>query len=143
MGNVALWKYSPPLGGRVVDGEMKWKLQAPATVEGPIKQIRVRGIVKFVSSPSLCLLQVLFSLVKIHVTLLNFLQWGSNKHLLSVNTIANVFMLNEQVMSAGFKEQVSLFLDLQIMSGFFSFFFFLMIFLSDSDLQVQNCQNLT
>ena len=53
-----------------------------------------------------------------------FLQWGSNKHLLSVNTIANVFMLNEQVMSAGFKEQVSLFLDLQIMSGFFSFFFF-------------------
>ena len=43
MGNVALWKYSPPLGGRVVDGEMKWKLQAPATVEGPIKQIRVRG----------------------------------------------------------------------------------------------------
>jgi hypothetical protein len=41
MGNVALWKYSPPLGGRVVDGEMKWKLQAPATVEGPIKQIRV------------------------------------------------------------------------------------------------------
>lgn len=41
MGNVALWKYSPPLGGKVVDGEMKWKLQAPATVEGPIKQIRV------------------------------------------------------------------------------------------------------
>lgn len=35
------------------------------------------------------------------------LQWGSNKHLLAVNTIANVFMLNEQVMSAGFKEQVS------------------------------------
>lgn len=42
MGNVALWKYSPPLTGKVVDGEMKWKLQAPATVEGPIKQIRVR-----------------------------------------------------------------------------------------------------
>lgn len=73
MGNVALWKYSPPLTGKVVDGEMKWKLQAPATVEGPIKQIR----------------------------------WGSNKHLLAVNTIANVFMLNEQVMSAGFKEQTA------------------------------------
>lgn len=37
----------------------------------------------------------------------SLLQWGSNKHLLAVNTIANVFMLNEQVMSAGFKEQVS------------------------------------
>ena len=67
MGNVALWKYSPPLGGRVVDGEMKWKLQAPATVEGPIKQIRVRD-----TSQTGQILKVLFSLVKIHVTLVIF-----------------------------------------------------------------------
>ena len=40
MGNVALWKYSPP-PGRKVDGDEKWKLQAPATVEGPIRQISV------------------------------------------------------------------------------------------------------
>ena len=109
MGNVALWKYSPPLGGRVVDGEMKWKLQAPATVEGPIKQIRVRGTSQTCQlAESLSSTGPLFFGKYTCYTYDFFLQWGSNKHLLSVNTIANVFMLNEQVMSAGFKEQVSL-----------------------------------
>ena len=41
MGNVALWKYSPPLGQKKVDGEQKWKLQTPATVEGPVRQVIV------------------------------------------------------------------------------------------------------
>lgn len=36
-----------------------------------------------------------------------YLQWGSNKNLLAVNTIANVFMLSEHTMSSGYKEQVS------------------------------------
>lgn len=39
MGNIALWKYSPPVGNKKVDGEHKWKLQTPATVEGPISQV--------------------------------------------------------------------------------------------------------
>ena len=73
MGNIALWKYSPPLGKKKVDGEQKWKLQTPATVEGPVRQVT----------------------------------WGSNKDLLAVNTIANVFMLNEHVMSSSFRDQVS------------------------------------
>ena len=41
MGNIALWKYSPPLGKKKVDGEQKWKLQTPATVEGPVRQVVV------------------------------------------------------------------------------------------------------
>ena len=41
MGNIALWKYSPPTTGRKVDGENKWKLQTPATVEGPVQQVHV------------------------------------------------------------------------------------------------------
>ncbi|XP_053388212.1 LOW QUALITY PROTEIN: intraflagellar transport protein 140 homolog, partial [Mercenaria mercenaria] len=73
MGNVALWKYSPPLGNKKVDGEQKWKLQTPATVEGPVAQV----------------------------------SWGSTKDLLAVNTIANVFMLNEHVMSANFRDQTA------------------------------------
>lgn len=35
-----------------------------------------------------------------------FFQWGSTKNLLAVNTIANVFMLSEHVMSANFQDQV-------------------------------------
>ncbi|KAK3579473.1 hypothetical protein CHS0354_028282 [Potamilus streckersoni] len=73
MGNIALWKYAPPLGGKKVDSEQKWKLQTPATVEGPIRQI----------------------------------QWGSDKDLLAVSTIANVFILNEHVMSASFRDQTA------------------------------------
>ena len=72
MGNIALWKYAPPIGKKKMDGEQKWKLQTPATVEGPVRQVT----------------------------------WGSNKDLLAVNTIANVFMLNEHVMSASFRDQV-------------------------------------
>ena len=41
MGNVALWKYTPPIAGRKIDGDEKWRLQAPATVEGPVRQIKV------------------------------------------------------------------------------------------------------
>ena len=41
MGNIAMWKYSPMIGYRKVDGDEKWKLQAPATVEGPVRQIKV------------------------------------------------------------------------------------------------------
>ena len=41
MGDIALWKWSPPIGGKKVDGELKWKLQAPATVEGTVKQVEV------------------------------------------------------------------------------------------------------
>lgn len=41
MGNVALWKYTPPYGNKKVDGEQKWKLQTPATVEGPVSQVAV------------------------------------------------------------------------------------------------------
>lgn len=44
MGNIALWKYSPPLGSRKVDGEQKWKLQAPATVEGCVRNLQVSHI---------------------------------------------------------------------------------------------------
>ncbi|XP_052768007.1 intraflagellar transport protein 140 homolog [Mya arenaria] len=73
MGNVALWKFSPPPSGKKVDGEIKWKLQTPATVEGPVQQV----------------------------------QWGSTKNLLAVNTIANVFMLSEHVMSAHFRDQTA------------------------------------
>ncbi|OWF41021.1 intraflagellar transport protein 140 homolog [Mizuhopecten yessoensis] len=73
LGNIALWRYAPPLGSRLVDGEKKWKLQAPATVEGSIRQ----------------------------------LSWGSKKNLLAVNTIANVFMLNEQTMSSSFSGQTA------------------------------------
>ncbi|BFZ17235.1 hypothetical protein BsWGS_20274 [Bradybaena similaris] len=39
MGNIALWKYSPPAGSRKVDGEEMWKPQAPATIDGPARQI--------------------------------------------------------------------------------------------------------
>ncbi|XP_052071458.1 intraflagellar transport protein 140 homolog isoform X2 [Mytilus californianus] len=39
MGDIALWKWSPPIGGKKVEGELKWKLQAPATVEGSIRQV--------------------------------------------------------------------------------------------------------
>ncbi|XP_060569057.1 intraflagellar transport protein 140 homolog [Ruditapes philippinarum] len=73
MGNVALWKYTPPVGNKKVDGEQKWKLQTPATVEGPVSQVT----------------------------------WGSTKDLLAVNTIAHVFMLNEHVMSANFRDQTA------------------------------------
>lgn len=41
MGNIALWKYSPPAGSRKVDGETMWKPQAPATIDGPARQIEV------------------------------------------------------------------------------------------------------
>ena len=41
MGNIALWKYAPPGGKKKVDGEQKWKLQTPATVEGPVRQVVV------------------------------------------------------------------------------------------------------
>lgn len=41
MGNIALWKYCPPAGNSKVDGDEKWKLQAPATVDGPVRQIEV------------------------------------------------------------------------------------------------------
>lgn len=44
MGDIALWKWSPPIGGKKVEGEQKWKLQAPATVEGSIRQVEVNKI---------------------------------------------------------------------------------------------------
>ena len=40
------------------------------------------------------------------VDVLGLFQWGSTKSLLAVNTIANVFMLSEHVMSAHFRDQV-------------------------------------
>jgi hypothetical protein len=43
MGDIALWKWSPPLGGKKVEGEQKWKLQAPATVEGSVRQVEVQS----------------------------------------------------------------------------------------------------
>lgn len=46
MGDIALWKWSPPIGGKKVEGEQKWKLQAPATVEGSIRQVEVNKIVE-------------------------------------------------------------------------------------------------
>ncbi|CAL1531559.1 unnamed protein product [Lymnaea stagnalis] len=73
LGNVALWKYSPPSGGRKVDGDEKWKLQPPATVEGPIRQI----------------------------------EWSNIKGLMAVNTIANVYILSEQVMNFSYKDQTA------------------------------------
>ncbi|XP_071106694.1 intraflagellar transport protein 140 homolog [Haliotis cracherodii] len=72
MGNVALWKFHPT-NNRKIEGEDKWKLQAPATVEGPVRQI----------------------------------QWGSNKTLMAINTIANVFVLSEQVMSCSYQDQTA------------------------------------
>ena len=42
MGNVALWKYTPSLHGRKKrEGDELWVLQAPATVEGPIRKVEV------------------------------------------------------------------------------------------------------
>ncbi|GFO12432.1 intraflagellar transport protein 140 homolog, partial [Plakobranchus ocellatus] len=73
MGNVALWKYTPPLPGRKVDGDEKWRLQAPATVEGPVRQI----------------------------------EWSHSKGFMAVNTIANVYVLCEQVMSYSYKDQTA------------------------------------
>ncbi|XP_041362442.1 intraflagellar transport protein 140 homolog [Gigantopelta aegis] len=73
MGNIAMWKYSPTAGYRKVDGDEKWKLQAPATVEGPVRQIK----------------------------------WGSNRALMAVTTIANVFILSEQVMTSSYMDQTA------------------------------------
>lgn len=46
MGNIAMWKYSPPFaaGMKKIEGESKWKLQAPSTVEGPVRQLQVSFI---------------------------------------------------------------------------------------------------
>ena len=41
-------------------------------------------------------------------SIIGYFQWGSTKDLLAVNTIAHVFMLNEHVMSANFRDQVCL-----------------------------------
>ncbi|GFS01827.1 intraflagellar transport protein 140 homolog [Elysia marginata] len=73
MGNVALWKYTPPAAGRKIDGDEKWRLQAPATVEGPVRQI----------------------------------EWSHSKGFMAVNTIANVYVLCEQVMIYSYKDQTA------------------------------------
>ncbi|XP_059152845.1 intraflagellar transport protein 140 homolog [Physella acuta] len=39
LGNIALWKFSAVAGSRKLEGDEKWKLQPPATVEGPVRQI--------------------------------------------------------------------------------------------------------
>ena len=41
MGNVALWKFTPSLSGKKKEGEDLWSLQAPATVEGPVRKVEV------------------------------------------------------------------------------------------------------
>ena len=41
MGNIALWKFTPSLSGKKREGEDLWSLQAPATVEGPVRKVEV------------------------------------------------------------------------------------------------------
>jgi hypothetical protein len=41
MGNIALWKFSPCPPGKKKEGEDLWALQAPATVEGPVRKVEV------------------------------------------------------------------------------------------------------
>lgn len=74
MGNIALWKFSPPAPGHKKEGEDLWSLQVPATVEGPVRKI----------------------------------DWCNQKSLMSVNTITNVYILSEQVMSASFHSQTAI-----------------------------------
>jgi len=56
MGDIALWKWSPPLGGKKVEGEQKWKLQAPATVEGSVRQVEVQPNISQQSINIICIL---------------------------------------------------------------------------------------
>ncbi|KAK7111421.1 intraflagellar transport protein 140 homolog [Littorina saxatilis] len=73
MGNVALWQFTPCPPGKKKEGEELWALQAPATVEGPVRKV----------------------------------EWYNQKSLMAVNTIANVYILSEQVMSSSFRSQIA------------------------------------
>lgn len=42
MGNIALWKFMSPARGHKAEGAEQWILMAPATVEGPVRQIEVK-----------------------------------------------------------------------------------------------------
>lgn len=73
MGNIAMWKFTPCPQGKKKEGEDLWNLQAPATVEGPVRKV----------------------------------EWYSQKSLMAVNTIANVYILSEHVMSSSFHSQTA------------------------------------